>query len=54
MSKTIVRTLAEVRESSSQLNVCRVCSNKIEMMVRRDTGICSEGCEKKDKRHATA
>lgn len=49
MSKSIVRTLDEVHESRAHLNVCRVCRNEIKMMVRRDTGICGERCDKADK-----
>lgn len=29
---------------------CRVCNGQIVIMIRRNTGICCEACEKEEKR----
>lgn len=31
-------------------NVCRVCTNQIEVMCRKGTGLCGEICEKREKK----
>jgi hypothetical protein len=44
-----VRTEAEIRRTRINLDDCLVCDQRIQLMCRKGTGICSENCEKEHK-----